>query len=151
MIYDSLYDCLHFNWLEMQQKSHLISPSCGAPQSRILITADVWILISTWIGPGCYSNILTLTRLSAVISVISFPENQTKLQWALLSHFLKWNSWLKSDKCDYFIHLTSGLLWWFHCLCFYDSASVSWYSLSAGLPYGLDPAPPVGRRGGRVA
>lgn len=128
-----------------------LHPAIPPPDSKILITTDVWVLISTWIGPGCQANISLLKHLSAVIFVISSPENQTKLQLPLPSHFLKWNSWLKSDKHNYFIHLESGLLWWFHCFCFYDSASVFWYSLSAALPYGMDPGPPTGQRGGRVA
>lgn len=131
-----------------------ISTACkgrgGEPSRsrRVVGTADVWMLISSWIEPGCQANIYSEASLSAYISSVIFFKANNAAQWPLLSHLLKSISWLNSGKHNHFIRSESGLLWWFQFLCFYDRASVSWSSLSAALPYGVNPVTPVGRRGG---
>lgn len=46
---------------------------------RIVGTADVWMLISSWIEPGCQTNTFILKHLSALISAVLSSLKQTML------------------------------------------------------------------------
>lgn len=46
---------------------------------RIVVTADVWMLISSWLEPGCQTNTFILKHLSALISAVLSSLKQTKL------------------------------------------------------------------------